>query len=197
MHYLDQDPTVPPLVIEVLVRLFTFLQCLPPGLIEKERDLSERITQAKEYFELIQVIQRSEARLLAGIGPLPPHTSLQALPEQTDQKEEEDEGSHEVDFGFRVKVKKSKIQKGKKDMKVPSITVDTQKELQASDEAFLKKGNYPLPNDSFDIRNLKDCARRRIARVYVVSARFPPFYSRIQWLDLHILTLLVMVNRPS
>lgn len=192
----DQEPAIPALVNDILARLLTFLQTLPPGLVDKERDLSDRLTQTREYLELVQVIQRSESRLLAGIGPLPSVNAQVAHP-QAEDDEEKDEGSHEVDFGFRVRVKKSKVKKVKKEERARTITIDVQKEQQVSDETFLKKGSYPIPRDSLDIRDLKGCARRRLARVYVVSISFMFLFTSFYHVELTEPSELHSISRSS
>lgn len=158
---INAEQKIPPLVIDVIARLSSFLRTLQPGLIQDERTIGDRLSQGREYLELIQVIGRAEARIIAGLEPFPKLCHS--------QKDEPIASSEQVDFGFHVKVKKAKDKGVKNGYKARSSVVDMEKALQAADEDFLKRGGYPLPTDLTDISNLKACARRRLARVYIVS----------------------------
>lgn len=147
-------------------RLFTFFLRLPPGLVDDERDMTDRLNQGRELLQLVQVITRTEARLLSETGP-----STAGREGTLDEAKDTEENAPEaVDFGYRVRVKKGKGKTAVKTSQPYASPGELLRQAQASDESFLKKGCYPIPKDSIDIRDLKAYARRRLLRVYVVSA---------------------------
>jgi hypothetical protein len=153
----DDREAVPQLVKDVLVRLIAFFQRLPPGIVDNQRDIDERMIHGRELLQLVEVIQRIQCRIAAGLTAT--HLGHKSSPAESEQAEPDEE----EDFGFLVRRKQGKDRK----RKITHVRmVSRQEDVQLADEYFLEKGNYPRPETLQDVWDLKACAKRRIGRVY-------------------------------